>query len=149
MKYIFFAFTLLFLLSCQKEPPGFGPVKSKIELLVNKKWQTTGISVKLADGTVIPNFLSTLPEEEKDDYYFYRPDLTFEINDNILKKEGSSSDILQTGSWSLFNSDLQMTSDDSAYIFYPVKIIELTEDKLKIQISHNGDIQYRTFKVIF
>lgn len=150
MKHIFLLLLTSILFACNKNDDDDPNDKSRTELLINKKWQVTAISGKLSDGTVVPDDFSGLPDNKKDDYYFFKANLTYEINENTLLRPGSTTPIFDAGTWRLLNSDeyLEMTSNDSNTSFGVIKIIKLTETVLETRQEGDGDVFNVSFKVI-
>ena len=126
-------------------------IEKKQWILVSKKWKLTGMTVKLANGTT-RNEYDSLPLFRKDDYFFFRADSTYELNDNIDTMPGKNSKILDAGVWSMDNKDtrLNMHSDLLNTNYTPARILELTNTTLSLERSHPGDgsvtiTNYRTF----
>lgn len=142
----------LFLLACSKDDSSDPtPQKTRTELLIDKKWQKTAISGKLADGTIVPDGFTSLPSYAKDDYYLFKSNLKYELNDNIEMHPGQTDKVIASGSWALVSSDQYLTVErDSDGFETNVKITELTETQLKWEsvIEETGTTVYETYKVI-
>jgi hypothetical protein len=115
-------------------------IERKQWLLVNKKWQLSGMSVKTANG-ILTNEYDSLPSFRKDDYFIFKPDSTYEFNDNIDTMPGKNSKILDTGIWTLDDKQAQlvMHSDQFNTNYNPAKILELSNTKLSLERRHPGD----------
>ena len=150
----FFLILLVLFFSCSKRS---GNNMSRADLLVNKKWKISAISVQLPNGMIYPDNYSTLPSYKKDDYFYFNNDLTFTDNDNIERAPTTdSSGILDSGKWGLANSenDLQMVSTlfqtGTAIEYYPTKFLELTNTSMKWESTspYNGMIVWTSYTVI-
>lgn len=133
---LFIVFASLF--SCTKEDTII--IEGKKDLLINKKWQLTGITVKSGMGVSF-NGYDSLPSYRKDDYIFFRGDATYEVNDHIDTMPGKHSRILDTGTWQLDSRQtyLKMMSDMFNTQYNPARIIELNSDRLSLERTHPGD----------
>lgn len=123
--------SLFLIVGCTKS--GNDPVVPTAELLVNVKWKLSAVSGKLSNGTVIPDDYSGLPSYKKDDYYFFKSDFTFTYNDNIDKRPGASSTILEDGTWQLSNGDKDLQMSGSGASYFPTKIISISSKELIIE----------------
>ena len=138
-KSILLAFCSILLYSCtKKEIPA---PKAEVALLVNKKWQITSKSTKDRSGFFRSDEYQLLPAYEKDNYYLFRSDSTYEYNDNVNTRPELSSKILDAGTWKLINgnTNLELHSTIFATTYNPSKIIELSENKLSLQTDYPGD----------
>ena len=115
-------------------------IKMKQGLLINKKWQLTSMSVKTANGP-LTNAYDSLPPFRKDDYFLFKNDSTYELNDHIDTMPGKNSKILDAGSWKTNTSQtyLEMHSDLYNTTYNPARIIELSATKLTLERIHPGD----------
>ena len=114
-------------------------IERKQWLLINKKWQLSGMSINT--GGIVVNEYDSLPSYRKDDYFIFRPDSTYEFNDNADTMPGNTSSILDIGTWT-FNEkqmELGMHSDQYNSTYNPAKILELTTTNLSLQRTHPGD----------
>jgi hypothetical protein len=130
---------------------------SRADLLINKKWKITAISVKLPNGITYPDQYSTLPSYKKDDYFYFKADLTFTDNDNTERAPASNSTgILDSGKWGLANgeNDLQMVTTlfqtGTAIEYYPTKILALTSTSMQWESTspYDGTIVWTSYTVI-
>lgn len=135
--------------SCTKEDTLV--IERKQWLLVNKKWQLSGISVTTTNGTTTNEF-DSLPAFRKDDYFLFKPDSSYEFNDNTDTVPGKNSRILDAGVWNLDSKQtlLEMHSDLYNTTYTTAKILELTTTKLSLERTHPGDgsvtvTTYKTF----
>ena len=134
--------------SCTKEDDLV--IERKQWLLVNKKWQLSGMSVNTS-GLIVNEF-DSLPSYRKDDYFIFRPDSTYEFNDNIDTMPGNNSKILDIGTWR-FNEkemELEMHSDQFNTTYTPAKVLELSTTNLSLQRTHPGDgsVTVTTYKAL-
>lgn len=135
---VVFCTLIIGFLGCTKEDTII--IERKQWLLINKKWQLTGMSVKTADG-IFTNKYDSLPSFRKDDYFLFKPDSTYEFNDNIDTMPGKNSKILDAGIWKLDSkqTQLEMHSDLYNTTYNPARIIELNTTKLILERTHPGD----------
>jgi len=114
--------------------------KADVKLLLNKRWEVTGKTTKNQNGSTTDEF-SLMPASEKDDYYYFKADSTYEYNDNMETKTGVVSKILDAGTWRLINGDTYLELHSSIYntTTNPSKIKELTENKLFLETEYPGD----------
>src|SRR5215211_2193639 len=119
-------------ISCTKEDTIV--IERKQSLLVNKKWQLSGMSVTTTNGTTTNEF-DSLPSFRKDDYFLFKPDSTYEFNDNTDTVPGKNSRILDAGVWNLDSkqTQLEMHSDLYNTTYTTAKILELTTTKLSLE----------------
>ena len=115
-------------------------VERKHWLLVNKRWQLSGMVVKTSNGTPT-NEYDSLPSFRKDDYFLFKPDSTYEFNDNRDTVPGKNSRILDAGTWKLDQKEtvLDMHSDQFNTTYNPARILELNSSKLSLERTHPGD----------
>ena len=146
-------FTLYLLLinfsGCTKEDTIV--IERKQWLLINKKWQITGLSVKTTNGNTT-NEYDSLPSFSKDDYFLFRADSTYQFNDNLDTMPGKNSKILDAGTWQLNNKQthLEMHSDVFNTSYTTARILELGSTKLSIERTDtgNGSVTVTTFKAL-
>jgi hypothetical protein len=124
--------------SCTKEDAIV--IESKEGFLINKKWQLTGMSLKAANG-ITTNEYDSLPSYRKDDYFLFKPDSTYEFNDNTDTMPGKHSRILDVGSWKFKNRQtlLEMHSDVYNTTYNDARIMELSSGRLSLERTHPGD----------
>ncbi len=126
-------------------------IERKQWLLANKKWQLTGMSLKAAGG-VFTNVYDSLPSFRKDDYFVFKPDSTYEFNDNTDTMPGKNSRILDVGTWRLDEKQLQLEMHSDLYntTYNPAKILELSTTNLSLERTHPGDgsITVTTYKAL-
>ena len=150
----FFLLLLVLSYSCSKKS-NINPV-SRADLMINKKWKISAISVKLPNGVYYPDAYSPLPSYKKDDYFYFNADLTFTDNDNIEKSPTNSTGLLDSGNWGLANdeNELHMISTlfqtGTAIEYYPTKILELTNASMQWESTspYDGTIVWTTYTVI-
>jgi hypothetical protein len=127
------------------------------DLLVNKKWQLTGLSVKLSDGTVFPDEYSSLPDYQKDDYWYFKPDHTYTNNDNKKRETCKSPDLIDYGIWYFNYKDSSLMLKSKApqppgtnVEYFPTQILQLSKNNMKWESSDPifGNIVFSCFTVI-
>lgn len=140
---------ILFIHGCTKDDTIV--FESKKGLLINKKWQLTGLTVRTAAGTLTNEF-DSLPAYRKDDYFLFKADSTYEFNDHIDTMPGKHSKILDAGIWKFNNREtfLEMQSDVFNTTYNAARIVELSSNKLSLERIHPGDASvttttYKTF----
>lgn len=149
-KYVAVLYSVLMLNSpgCTKDDDLV--IERKQWLLVNKKWQLSGMAVTTA-GISIDRY-DSLPAYRKDDYFLFRPDSTYEFNDNTDTMPGSNSKILDVGTWRLDEKEmeLEMHSDQYNTTYNPAKVQELSNTTLSLRRIHPGDssITVTTYKAL-
>lgn len=145
--YVFSCLLILGSFSCTKDDALV--IERKQWLLVNKKWQLSGMSLKTTNGTFTDEY-DSLPSFRKDDYFIFKPDSTYEFNDNIDTMPGKNSKILDIGTWKLDEkqTQLEMHSDLNNTTFNAARILELSTTKLSLERTHSGDgsITVTTYK---
>lgn len=152
---------LLFFYSCNKvnnASSNDNNNQSNTDLIINKKWALAAISGKQADGTLVPDWYTTIDDYAKDDYYYFKGDLTWSENTNTLKQPGHPEEKTDYGTWTLVNGDqyLQLVSTmpqppGSSTTYWPVRILELSASKLKLESidpDGNGEVIWITYKVL-
>jgi len=150
-----FLLLLILFYSCSKRS-GINNNPSRADLIVNKKWKISAISLKLPNGIFYPDNYSTLPSYKKDDYFYFNGDLTFTDNDNTERSPNDSTGILDSGNWQLANgeNDLQMVGTlfqtGTAIEYYPTKILTLTGNSMYWESTspYDGTIVWTTYTVI-
>ena len=124
---------------CSKEE--IPPLKTAQEMLVNKKWQLVAQTTKVDSLPNIKDDFAALPGYEKDDYFIFKPDSTYEYNDNVIARPDASSKILDAGKWELLNGGKQIQLKSTVFTtkYPPSEIKEFTETKLFLETRYPGD----------
>ena len=119
-------------------------------LLLNKKWQNSAIFVKSPQGIVIRDEYSLLPPYRKDDYFFFRADSTFELNDNAAKDPGVQGNILSSGTWDVIMKEQFLRLKEQRSNLFPdsIKISSINETNLTIERPVADGVQFISYKVI-
>jgi len=135
---VFLCLAAAYLFGCTKQDALV--IERKHWLLVNKKWQLSSMSIKTANGN-LTNQYDSLPSFRKDDYFVFKPDSTYEFNDNTDTIPGKNSRILDAGIWKLDQKEtvLEMHSDLFNSTYNPARILELSTSKLSLERIHPGD----------
>lgn len=142
MKYllIIYVFTSLFLISsCKKN-------NTRMSLLTEKKWQRTSMIVKLVTGGQTRDAYPDLPEYEKDDYYIFHKDNTYEFNDNVLRNSSANSMILDHGYWYFTEGEDYLQLQNTVRSIPRTKILTLTKGELITQSDYGEYISYKVIK---
>lgn len=123
------------LFSCKKDAAK-ATEKTRYDLLINKKWQINGETGTI-NGVSVASDFDSWPDYEKDDYFYFHDNLTYEENAGKLLNPNSPGQILDHGTWQLTTSDqfINLKSETSGIITYPLKIIKLTETTLTVQYT--------------
>ena len=133
---------------CSKEEMQF--LKSPQEMLVSKKWQLVAQTTRVDSLPNLKDDFAALPAYEKDDYFIFKPDSTYEYNDNIITRPDASSKILDAGRWELLNDGkfIQLKSTVFTTKYHPSEIKEFTETKLYLETRYPGDgsVIWKTYK---
>jgi hypothetical protein len=139
-KYFSVVICMVFINLCACTKEDTIVIEAKQDLLINKKWQLTGMSVRTANGN-IANEYDSLPSYRKDDYFLFKQDSTYEFNDHIDTMPGKHSRILDAGIWKIDSRQtyLEMQSDVFNTTYNPARIIELSTNKLALERTHPGD----------
>jgi hypothetical protein len=126
------------ILSCTKQDALV--IERKHWLMVNKKWQLSGMTIKTSNG-ILSNEYDSLPSFRKDDYFLFKTDSTYELNDNKDTMPGKNSRILDAGTWKLDQKEttLEMHSDIFNTTYNPARVLELTSSKFSLERTHPGD----------
>ena len=144
-----FTMILAFLFGCTKDDTIV--IERKYWLLVNKKWQLSGMSIKTANG-ISTNTYDSLPSFRKDDYFVFKTDSTYEFNDNTDTMPGKNSKIIDAGIWKLDQKEtvLEMHSDMFNTTYNPARLVELSNSKLSLERIHPGDgsVTTTTYKAL-
>lgn len=141
---------LVFLLSC-KDDELFGiNSDTRTFLLVNKKWKNSAIYVRSIQGQVLRDEYTFLPDYRKDDYFFFRADSTFELNDNVVKDPIAPGAVLANGTWNLLSSEqfLKLRSETGTVFQDSVKISSINDNTLLIERPVADGVQVFSFRVI-
>lgn len=139
--------------SCKKESADIPKTnQTNFDLLVNKKWKISSVS-GVVNGVTITDGYSDLDGWAKDDFYFFKSNLTYEVNANTLKRPGHDDQILDNGTWKLTTSDkvLELETNDPGGSVDPLIIKTLTQTSLIVEQSdtmYPGDIRTFGFTVI-
>lgn len=151
IKHTFTQLLILSLLAaCSKDSTQPQTSQSRTDLIIGKKWVMISMTGKLANGSIVGEQIGSLPDHKKDDYWYFKQDLSFELNDNMNKRPGTSSAILEKGTWKLINSDtyLDLRSADPGTTYFPTKILELSAAQMKWESTDpsDGTVIYTTYK---
>lgn len=114
--------------------------KSRKELLISNKWQVIAIlSIDSAGNE--KDIYSGLDDYQKDDYYIFNADSTYELSDNISVRNDTVSNIIDAGTWKLIQNDshLEMRSNIFATTYQPALIKELTGTSLFLETTFVSD----------
>lgn len=117
-------------------------------LLANKKWQTASIFVKSPQGLIIRDEYILLPDYKKDDYFIFRADSTFLLNDNTLRDPLATSEVLAGGGWILQMNEeiLKLRVDYGATPIDSMKITVISADNFSVERPVIDGIQVFSFR---
>ena len=143
------ALLLSWLISCTKDDDIV--IERKQWVLINTRWQLTGVLEKTFNG-VFTNKYDSLPSFRKDDYFVFKADSTYELNDHLDTMPGKNSKILDAGVWSInaAQTHIKMHSDVFNTDYNPARIVELTSTRLSLERVHPGDgsVTVTTYKAL-
>lgn len=113
---------------------------SRHRQLMDTKWQVD-MSVSIDSNGNETDLYSSLQEYAKDDYFLFKADSTYELNDNVLLRADSVSLIIDAGRWELSSdgSHLEMYSNVFNTEYEPARIVELNSAELLLERSYPGD----------
>jgi hypothetical protein len=142
MKVLTILLITLIIAGCNKKHDGSALNKSRKDLLINKKWQVLSISRLLDDGmTVDPDYYSKLPEYEQDDYYFFRWNLTYDINENKVRRPLSEEQLYDNGTWSLTQGDKYLELQSLRGFGHPIiQITDISDTELRFVWSNQDGL---------
>jgi hypothetical protein len=141
LRNLLYIFVLLIVIgSCSKSDSNETNSQNKFKLLVNKKWQFLTVSAVLADGTTQSDYFANQPDYKKDNYYYYKSDLTFTINDNIKKNNPGDPDIIDSGTWVLHSDESIYVKSTSGIRYDPVKIAIIDESDMQLVSKNSSGI---------
>lgn len=121
MKWMLYAACIIFLNACEKEPS-----KTKKDVLIAKRWAWSAYKHNGIE--------SALLDCEKDDYYMYASNGTYQFIDSRVKCSNFTSD--KTGTWSLSEDEKTLTMGGIA-----TYTVDITETQLKL-FSTVGDYEF-------
>lgn len=135
---------ILSLFSCKQDNLYGINTDTRLSLLVDKKWQTVAMYVKSPEGTIIRDNLALFPDYRKDDYYLFRADSSFELNDHVNLQPGSLSPVIDSGSWTFTNQDqfIVMSGGSELPNLSPLKINVITQTDLTLQAPITDGTQH-------
>ncbi len=150
-KLIYTVAFILFLHSCSAKKDLEVITKTESELLTNKKWKLISLSGNIS-GVSVPGAYSELEEWEKDDYYFFKKNLTYELNANLIKEPGNNRPFVTKGRWQLTNDHvLILTPNGQGEQIDPITIVSISETNMvweQADTRHVGDLRTLGFTVI-
>lgn len=134
------AFIALTTVQCKKEDK-----KTKTELLTSGQWRITAHTANPGfdwdnDGTVSTDIYSQYDACEKDDYYVFKSDGTFEYNEGPTKCD-PGFDQSDTGKWAFTDNESRILFD-----FEPYDIEELTNNVFRIRYTDDEETDVITFR---
>lgn len=137
-RYYILAVLSVALFACSKDD--INPLETKKQQLIGKKWMLSS-TVSIDSNGVETDILSDLPEYQRDDYFLFNADSTYELNDNILRSSDTLSIVLDGGSWALTQGGtyLELYSNFWNSMYEPALIKELTNDRLFLERYYSSD----------
>ena len=128
---VLLAITITIFASCSKDDKI--EQKSSVSLLTGKKWQLTEI-ISIDSTGKQDDLFSELPEFEKDDYFLFNADSTYELNDNLQLRADSADRIIDAGDWEIIEGNKILMASNVFYTTYhPAEILEINENSLYVQ----------------
>jgi hypothetical protein len=138
-------FSIFFTVSCKKE-------KTKTELLTDKTWLTTAITVEpgiATGGAPITDLLAQYEPCVRDNVFQFTLDKKYSVEEGTTKCNPSDAQSLETGTWFLDSSETLLTkvaSDEKTILF---KLMELNAKTLKMSEQRTlRDVKY-TLSYVF
>jgi hypothetical protein len=130
---------------CQKEA-GTGDIETanKTELLTSGQWRVSALTVTPGidldfDGDLDTDFYSFFEECDKDDYYVFRTDGTYESNQGATKCDPDAEQS-ESGTWTFTDNETKFIMDSTT-----LAIDELTNNRFRISASEAGQTLSMTF----
>lgn len=126
--------------SCSKDDNDTTKRKENRELLVDKKWvMSSNISIDSLNNQT--DLLQDIEDYKKDDYFLFKPDSTYELNDNIELRYDTASVIIDAGKWVLSadGTELLRHSDVFTRTYSPAVIKEITDTSLLLESNFDTD----------
>ena len=146
-----FAIVWVLSLSCSKDDENAIPANAR-ELLTASKWQLIE-QIQIDSTGKSENLYPTLPSFRKDDYYLFKQDSSYEVNDYLELRSYTTELIIDAGRWELTNNNsvLQLHSNMYTTTYEPATIQELSASTLATETKYPGDrsivrTRYRSLK---
>lgn len=127
-------------LSCSKDDTDTTEKKENRELLIDKKWVvTSNISIDSLNNQT--DLLQDIEDYKKDDYFLFKSDSTYELNDNIELRYDTASVIIDAGKWILSNDGTELNRHSDVYTrsYEPATIKELNDTLLVLESIFETD----------
>jgi hypothetical protein len=137
-------------LSCKDDQLYGINADTRTYLLANKKWQNSAIYVTNAQGNVIRDEYTPLPEYRKDDYLLLRSDSTYELNDNVAKDPSSAGAVLSNGRWQLVMNEqfIDFNPQTGAVFGDSVQITMIDGSSFIVQMPAIDGTRYFSFRAM-
>lgn len=124
--------------SCKKDKGDNSSGKTKTELLTSGTWKIKAFSSNPAydwdgDGDTETDIFGAMDGCEKDGYYTFKSNGTFEVNEGATKCEADDNQT-ETGNWNFIADETKINFDGEEYT-----LLELTGSTLKIKDVYTDD----------
>ncbi|GAB2527831.1 lipocalin-like domain-containing protein [Rufibacter soli] len=100
------------------------------KLLTSKSWKLTAFTA--TQGSVSYDIYGDLEPCDQDDLWKFADNGTYELNEGASKCDPSSNQVYETGTWTLDNGTLTLTSSGSSDTY---KLVEISSNTLKLTID--------------
>ncbi len=137
------ALSVIACISCSKdemEEPKNNPSPTQIRgWLQDKKWVIVS-NVSIDSLNNVLDLMQDVENFKLDDYFFFRPDSTYELNDNLLLRNDTATRIIDAGKWEL-SDDAQLLRHSDTYTttYHPATIKEITDSTLFLETRFESD----------
>ncbi len=134
-------FSLFTLASCNKDKDP--KAKSKEDLLAEKKWKTTALTINpgivhpITGATVTDLYTQIYKDCNRDDYVQFMKNGQY-ISDQGTTRCDATDPQTETGTW-VFNGDKTKVTITSGGESYTADILELTDNTVKLQYTFRDD----------
>ena len=109
-------------------------------MLINKKWMVTS-STSIDSLNNQTDLLANTEAFKKDDYFLFKPDSTYELNDNLVLRYDTASVIIDAGRWELSPDQEEIIRISNVFTteYPPATIKEITDTSLFLESRFEGD----------
>jgi hypothetical protein len=151
MRLLICAVVLMMVVIGCKEDELYGlNTDTRAYLLAGKKWQYSAIYVTDANGTVIRDEYTPLPDFIKDNYLLLRADSTFELNDNINRDPLAPSVTLASGRWRLISGEQFLKFDYQSGVIFSdsVRISSINASAFTLQTPAIDGTRFYSYRAL-
>ncbi len=121
--------------SCKKDTVSATPTKT--ELLTNKNWIATAVTVSPAlpiGGTLITDYYSQLPSCSKDDFIRFETPSTYKEDEGAVKCNNADPQTV-IGTWTFNGDQSVVTTSTATGGTQSYNIVEITDSSLKYSVA--------------